>query len=613
MKLKTAKFLTTMDDSNLVFQNLEGCPTVTGMDGKKVVLADLFREKRVIICFLRHFKCRFCYEMVAALNKMRDIVAKDYEEHLLSLEKKRSEEGSKVNPEEINDRLGPDGFIVIGLGTEAEATEFRNITNFKGSIYLDDPEDRLVYRSFGLKDGKHTLFQNENSSKFREETIKAAKRASDKGFKDGEGITSYKSIYGQTGGLFVVGPGNSCDYVHRSSYAGDHPDMDEAMLAAIGKKLDGTDFEYQSTKKWREKLQSSTMQDSKESNRSQSKSKDKLSKIVTLFTVPLCLLLLWLIDALHPIPFTSKLLICVVLLLVTLIWSEAVPPLRLASLRRFWKSRKKRYTKLYTPQDVDAFSIQSGIACDCSVLDENIFMGNSDEVDTNVHANDINQAFLEGEPKSCPVPPEDLKELQLMLCYLREFCGKPNPMLGRPGSTCPFVPTALRKNSLYMGVVRTEEQTTKEDVMEVVSGLLERFSKLEPVSGKYEIYKSIVVAFPKVSLERVRECIDAAQAEIKEQFVQRGLMIGEFHLLNNTTALKNEGFFPLRTLTPCMAMRRLVPTDTPFLDHASYSKEKRIKYLEGYLENMKPKRLSKTDEKAVLDATAALEKLKKEQ
>lgn len=122
------------------------------------------------------------------------------------------------------------------------------------------------------------------------------------------------------------------------------------------------------------------MQDSKESNRSQSKSKDKLSKIVTLFTVPLCLLLLWLIDSLHPIPFTSKLLICVVLLLVTLIWSEAVPPLRLASLRRFWKSRKKRYTKLYTPQDVDAFSVQSGIACDCSVLDENIFMGNSDEV-----------------------------------------------------------------------------------------------------------------------------------------------------------------------------------------------------------------------------------------
>lgn len=38
-----------------------------------------------------------------------------------------------------------------------------------------------------------------------------------------------------------------------------------------------------------------------------------------------------------------------------------------------------------------------------------------------------------------------------------------------------------------MGVVRTEEQTTKEDVMEVVSGLLERFSKLEPVSGKYEV------------------------------------------------------------------------------------------------------------------------------
>ena len=40
-------------------------------------------------------------------------------------------------------------------------------------------------------------------------------------------------------------------------------------------------------------------------------------------------------------------------------------------------------------------------------------------------------------------------------CYIREFLAKPHPLLGRSGPTCPFVPTALRLDSIYTAVVRT--------------------------------------------------------------------------------------------------------------------------------------------------------------
>jgi hypothetical protein len=46
----------------------------------------------------------------------------------------------------------------------------------------------------------------------------------------------------QVGGTFVMGPGNSCDYVHRSQFAGDHPDMAELLTAATGTLPDGSDF-----------------------------------------------------------------------------------------------------------------------------------------------------------------------------------------------------------------------------------------------------------------------------------------------------------------------------------------------------------------------------------
>lgn len=86
----------------------------------------------------------------------------------------------------------------------------------------------------------------------------------------------------------------------------------------------------------------------------------------------------------------------------------------------------------------------------------------------------------------------------------------------------------------------------------------------------------MVLVFPSISHEEAHEYVDKVQALLKPEFVEKGLMIGEFHRSNNTPALHSSALFPLRTPYPSLAIRHMVPSDLPFLVH-----EERL--LRGYL------------------------------
>jgi hypothetical protein len=47
------------------------------------------------------------------------------------------------------------------------------------------------------------------------------------------------------------------------------------------------------------------------------------------------------------------------------------------------------------------------------------------------------------------------------------------------------------------------------------------------------MYKAIVLIFPDMPLYFAPELIDSVQTELKPLFVNKGLMIGEFHSANN--------------------------------------------------------------------------------
>jgi len=58
----------------------------------------------------------------------------------------------------------------------------------------------------------------------------------------------------QVGGVFVLGPGNACEYAYRSQYAGDHPDINDVFAAATGLTSTGADFQYPMAKRWANRL-----------------------------------------------------------------------------------------------------------------------------------------------------------------------------------------------------------------------------------------------------------------------------------------------------------------------------------------------------------------------
>jgi len=66
----------------------------------------------------------------------------------------------------------------------------------------------------------------------------------------------------------------------------------------------------------------------------------------------------------------------------------------------------------------------------------------------------------------------------------------------------------------------------------------------------------------------LRQVIDGVQLALKPEFLAKGLMVGEFHRLNNACGLRNSSFYPLRTPSPCLAVRKIVPTDLAFMSPA---------------------------------------------
>jgi hypothetical protein len=244
--------------------------------------------------------------------------------------------------------------------------------------------------------------------------------------------------------------------------------------------------------------------------------------------------------------------------------------------------------ELYTPNTIDALALKAGVECDPA------FLAETDMVNI-AHPGMTGAAVGKG---SCPFAGKEMYQYQQALVYFRQFLAKGHEHLGRGGPVCPFVPLALKKNSIHMGVVRApyitarsegkycpgrRGETTAEQVRQVARSFIERFFELEPRSGKLAVYKAVLLIFPDVPIERAHEIIDAVQVELKPEFVRRGLMLGEFHTQNNVPGLHNDSFYPLRTPTPCFAIRYIVPSDLVFLDMSRYPEDVREQFLRAYL------------------------------
>jgi len=201
----------------------------------------------------------------------------------------------------------------------------------------------------------------------------------------------------------------------------------------------------------------------------------------------------------------------------------------------------------------------------------------------------VNHASYARAAKIVSRDPELLPSLEayaLGLDYCTGVLSKESPHAGRKGPVCPFVPKAMRNRSIYISVVGTASGCDAfQKIKELILGILEDFAALEPRQGSLVMYKAVVLFFPDVSSFEAPAIVDRVQRECQPLFVAKGLMLGEFHSLNNSEGIRNKSYFPLRTAVPCLAVRIMVPSDVAFLSKPKLPASSRRRFLAGFIEH----------------------------
>lgn len=180
----------------------------------------------------------------------------------------------------------------------------------------------------------------------------------------------------------------------------------------------------------------------------------------------------------------------------------------------------------------------------------------------------------------------DVDVLTTVLDWVENFLARPHSDLGREGKVCPFVPESLARNTLQFFVVRLAEKNPDDTsiIEKHVQHFRDYFLSQERMEGKADIFRSLLMIFPDVTAEEAPVLIDSVQKKLKPSFVKEGLMLGEFHALNNAPGLRNPNFHPLRSPIPLLAIRHMVESDIDFLNRLIDHPSARIQFLTAYLQ-----------------------------
>lgn len=180
----------------------------------------------------------------------------------------------------------------------------------------------------------------------------------------------------------------------------------------------------------------------------------------------------------------------------------------------------------------------------------------------------------------------DLEALRLTVEWMRSFLAKPHPNLGRTGPVCPFVPISISLDTIHLACLHTSADAEPEVIEDVVDRFRDIFLELEPKVGEGAINKSLMMVFPHIPLDQAGRLIDAVQQRLKPRFTRYGLMLGEFHELNETPGLRNPEFRPLRSPLCMLVIRYMVESDLPFLERPNDPAGTRVGFLRSYLRRL---------------------------
>ncbi|XP_071705830.1 thioredoxin-like protein AAED1, chloroplastic isoform X2 [Rutidosis leptorrhynchoides] len=183
---------TTIETGNLL-ERVE----VIDLNGNSILISDLWKDRKAVVAFARHFGCVLC-------RKRADMLAAK------------------------KDKMDAPGvaLVLIGPGNVEQARAFSEQTNFKGEVYADP--SYASYKALSFVSGVTTTFTPGAALKIIEAYMEGYRQDWELSF---EKDTRTKGGW-QQGGIIVAGPGiSNISYIHKDKEAGDDPEVEDILAA----------------------------------------------------------------------------------------------------------------------------------------------------------------------------------------------------------------------------------------------------------------------------------------------------------------------------------------------------------------------------------------------
>ncbi|KAL0289379.1 UNVERIFIED_CONTAM: Thioredoxin-like protein AAED1, chloroplastic [Sesamum calycinum] len=169
---------------------------VYNLDGKGIPISDLWKDRKAVVAFARHFGCVLC-------RKRADYLAAE------------------------KDKMDAAGVALVLIAPHIDqAKAFYEQTKFKGEVYADPSYSS--YEALKFVSGVSTTFTPGAGLKIIQAYVEGYRQDWALSF---EKDTRTRGGW-QQGGIIVAGPGkNSISYIHKDKEAGDDPNIEDILKA----------------------------------------------------------------------------------------------------------------------------------------------------------------------------------------------------------------------------------------------------------------------------------------------------------------------------------------------------------------------------------------------
>ncbi|KAL8504569.1 hypothetical protein ACS0TY_015945 [Phlomoides rotata] len=170
---------------------------VYDLNGNAIPISDLWKDRKAVVAFARHFGCVLCRTRAAYLAAEKD----------------------KMDAAGVT-------LVLIGPGSVDQAKTFYEQTKFRGEVYADPTHSS--YEALKFVSGVTTTFTPGAGLKIIQAYLEGYRQDWALSFeKDTRTRGGWKQ-----GGIIIAGPGkNNISYIHKDKEAGDDPKIEDILKA----------------------------------------------------------------------------------------------------------------------------------------------------------------------------------------------------------------------------------------------------------------------------------------------------------------------------------------------------------------------------------------------